>query len=112
MGKESARVVLITYPVRGAAAFARRLIEERLAACVNRVPIRSTYRWQGKVEEAGEILLLVKTSAARLSALERAVRAGHPYELPEFVVLAPEQVEARYGVWLSTESAPRRGAGS
>ena len=107
--KGSLRVVLITHPARGAAAFARDLVEKRLAACVNRLPIRSTYRWKGVLEEAGEVLLLVKTSAARIRALERAVRAGHPYELPEFVVLAPERVEARYGAWVAAESAALRG---
>ena len=111
MGRRgSARVVLITHPTRGAAAFARGLVEERLAACVQRIPIRSTYRWKGAIEEASEVLLLVKTSAARLPALGRAVRAGHPYDVPELVVLAPAEVEARYGAWLAAETTPQRRA--
>ena len=62
------------------------------------------------MESAREALLLVKTSAARLSALERFVRSHHPYECPELVALAPRRVEPRYLAWLlgETRSAPRR----
>ena len=106
---ESARVVLITHPVHGAAAFARTLVEERLAACVNRIRLQSVYRWRGAIEEADEVLLLVKTSAVRLAALERALPRLHPSELPEFVALDPARVEARYRAWLLAETVPRRG---
>ena len=107
--KGSACVVLITHPIRGAAAFARGLVEQRLAACVNRIPIRSTYRWKGALKEAGEVLLLVKTSDTRLEALYHAIHASHPYELPELVVLAPAWVGADYQAWVLAETAARRG---
>ena len=107
-GMSSARVVLVTHPPRGARAFALRLIERRLAACVNLTPISSLYRWRGKVEGAREVLLFVKTTAARVRALERWVRAEHPYECPEFIVLAPQHVALRYLRWLGGETRPDR----
>jgi periplasmic divalent cation tolerance protein len=101
-----ARVVLVTHPARGARAFARGLVELRLAACVQLVPIGSLYRWRGRVEAAREVLLVLKTTAARVAALQRHVRAAHPYDTPELVVLPAAHVEARYLAWLRAESAP------
>ena len=104
----SARVVLVTHPPRGARAFARLLVERRLAACVNLVPLSSVYRWRGKVEGAREVLLVVKTTAARVGALERCVLAEHPYECPEFVVLAAGHAAAPYLRWLVGETRAER----
>ncbi|MEQ1893971.1 MAG: divalent cation tolerance protein CutA, partial [Planctomycetota bacterium] len=81
----AARVVLVTHPARGARAFARALVERRLAACVNLVPVGSVYRWKGKVESTRELLLVVKTTTGALARLERHVRAAHPAECFEFV---------------------------
>jgi periplasmic divalent cation tolerance protein len=106
MRAPSARVVLVTHPPRGARAFARRLVERRLAACVNLVPLASVYRWHGQVEGAREVLLVTKTTAARVPALERWVRAEHPYECPEFVVLAAQHVAPAYARWLAAETRP------
>ena len=100
----SARVVLVTHPTRGARAFARQIVERRLAACVNLVPVGSIYRWKGKVESAGEVLCLIKTTAGALARLERHVRASHPYECFEFVALTPARVERRYRAWLAAET--------
>ena len=86
---------------------ARALVSERLAACVNRVPgVQSTYRWQGQVEQAEEVLLLIKTTSDRLGALTARLRALHPYELPELLA-----VEARAGLpayldWVAAETTP------
>jgi periplasmic divalent cation tolerance protein len=99
-----ARIVLVTHPPRGAAAFARTLVERRLAACVNLVPLSSVYRWRERVERAREVLLLVKSTAGRLHALERHVRDEHPYECPEFVVLEPRHVAKGYLRWLVEET--------
>jgi len=71
-----------------AGPLARALVEERLAACVSRVPgLRSTYRWEGKLQEDAEVLLLIKTTAAALEPLQARVLELHPYEVPELVVL-------------------------
>lgn len=70
------------------------LVEARLAACVQQVPgVRSTYAWDGRIEHAQEILLLIKTADDRLDAVVETVRALHPYELPELLA-----VEARGGL--------------
>jgi len=80
---------------------ARALVERRLAACVNVVPnLTSVYHWQGVVEEAAEVLLLIKTTEERLSALEAALGELHSYEVPELLVLAPESGSQAYLAWL------------
>jgi periplasmic divalent cation tolerance protein len=99
------RVVLVTAPPRKARALARALVGRRLAACANLVPgVKSVYRWKGRVEEAGETLLVLKTSAARLPALAAAVRELHPYDCPEFVALRPDAVLPAYAAWVRAET--------
>lgn len=81
-------------------AFARTLVEERLAACVNVLPaMTSIYRWKGQLEQDREQQMVIKTTVDRLPALEMRVRELHPYELPEFLVLAAEGAAA-YVAWL------------
>jgi periplasmic divalent cation tolerance protein len=82
-------IVLTTFPAdRDAAPFARALVDERLAACVNILPpMESIYRWQGVVEQASERQLFIKTSLTRFKELKKRIAALHPYELPELVVL-------------------------
>ena len=82
-------LVLTTLPDRaGADRLAARLVEERLAACVNILaPCESVYRWQGAVETASEVPLLIKTTSARYPALEAVVQAMHPDEIPELIAL-------------------------
>ena len=101
-----ARVVLITHPEGGARDFARSLVERRLAACVNLVPATSVYRWRDAIEEDPEVLLIVKTTAARLGELERSLADDHPYDVPELVALTPTHVERAYLSWLSGETEP------
>jgi periplasmic divalent cation tolerance protein len=80
---------------------ARLLVERQLAACVNLIPnLVSIYRWQGAVEEAAEVLLVIKTAAETLPALEAAVRDLHSYEVPEFVVLDVQSASQPYLDWL------------
>lgn len=81
---------------------ARTLVEERLAACVNRISaLRSTYRWQGRVEDEPEVLLLVKTSGSRYEALEQRIAALHPYEVPEIIALPIVAGSKAYLDWLA-----------
>ena len=87
-----------------AGTFARTLVDERLAACVNvHGPMVSTYRWKGVVERDAERQIVIKTSRGRLAKLEARLRALHPYELPEFVVLDAKASEA-YGRWVDNET--------
>ena len=95
-------VILTTMPDdERADALARTLVDERLAACVNvQAPMSSTYRWKERVERETERPLVIKTTRARLPERRARLRALHPYELPEFVVLSAEAGEA-YGRWVS-----------
>ena len=98
------RIALVTAPDEAVATeLARAWVERGLAACVNVVPgLTSVYRWEGAVESARECLMVVKTTAARISELERSIASEHPYELAECVVLAPEHVETRYAAWIAS----------
>src|ERR1035437_464748 len=88
-----------------AQALASSLIEQRLAACVNILaPCRSVYRWQGKIEAAEEVPLLIKTTAERYAALELAIRAQHPYELPEIVAVPLSGGLPAYLSWVAEET--------
>ncbi len=84
---------------------ARALVEERLAACVGLLPgLRSVYRWQGAIESADEALLLIKTAADRLDALQARLRALHPYELPEIVAVEIAAGLPPYLDWIVAET--------
>jgi periplasmic divalent cation tolerance protein len=103
-----ARVVLSTIGSSDDAArrIARKLVEERLAACVNMMPIESCYSWKGKLVEDVEVLLVIKTTAARLAELERRLHEIHPYTVPEFVVIDPGHVAEPYLSWLTQTVKP------
>ena len=96
-------LVLTTLPNDGeAAAFARALVEERLAACVNLLPpMESTYRWEGKVERETERQAIIKTTRDRTVALWERVREMHPYEVPEFIVLPIVDGNDAYLRWIA-----------
>lgn len=84
---------------------ARALLDERLVACANLLPgAVSLYRWQGAIERAEEILLLLKTSRNRYRACEARLRELHPYELPEIVAIRPEAVLPAYASWVIAET--------
>ena len=95
-------LILTTMPDDDRAdAFARTLVEEQLAACVNvHAPMVSTYRWKGQVEREAERQLVIKTTRERLPDLEARLRTLHPYELPEFLVLAANGSDA-YAKWVA-----------
>lgn len=88
-----------------ASTIARRLVENRLSACVNLLPsVRSVYRWKGLLEEANEITLLIKTTKARYAELEAAIIAEHPYEVPEIIALSVAAGLPAYLEWISSET--------
>ena len=96
------RLVLVTAPdLKTARRLARAALEARLVACANLVPeIESHYWWEAKIERGSEVLILFKTRAARLAALERLIVARHPYDTPEFLALRLDRGSRRYLRWL------------
>ena len=103
-------LVLTSLPdLASAEKLAAALIELRLAACVNVLaPCRSVYRWQGAVQKEEERPVLIKTTRERYAALEAAIRAAHPYELPEIVAVPIERGLPGYLQWVIDETAPPR----
>ena len=99
------RVVFVSIPREEAKTFARKLVEERLAACVNIVPkMESYYWWDGKVLEDSESLLLIKTTAARFDDLQQYIVDRHPYDLPEIVALPITEGLEGYLKWVAEET--------
>lgn len=104
-------VVLVACPPEAAPRLARRLVQDRLAACVNLLPrVASHYRWQGRVQADAETLLLIKTTAARYPALQDAIHQHHPYELPEVIAVPVTRGLPAYLDWVaaSTRRTPRK----
>lgn len=104
---EGVLIVLTSLPSREAAAqLAQALVERRLAACVNMLAeCTSVYRWQGAIETAREVPLLIKTRAALYEAVEAAIRELHPYELPEIVAVTVQRGLPGYLEWIASETA-------
>jgi len=102
-----ARIVITTTGSREEAdRIARFLVEEQIAACVNLLPgLTSVYRWKGEVETAEEILLLIKTCAGNLEAVDAALRRLHSYEVPEMLVLEPKAGSQAYLEWIAHSTA-------
>jgi len=100
-------VVLTNLPELAAAnKLAQLLVEQRLAACVNVLAsCSSVYRWQGRIETATEVPVLIKTVAARYPRVEAAIRANHPYDLPEIVSVPVAAGLAEYLGWVAAECA-------
>ncbi len=100
--------MLTNLPDRASAEkLAEALVEAHIAACVNILaPCRSVYRWKGAVQHDEEHPVLIKTSAERYAALEKAVRALHPYELPEIVAVPIERGLPAYLDWVEAETRP------
>ncbi len=98
----SARIVLTTAAnIDEARNLARTLVEEHLAACATLIPaVESIYRWKGQLESSSETMLLLKTGAEQLPALENRLHALHTYETPEFLVLPVEAGSPGYLQWM------------
>jgi len=102
----STLLVWTNLPERAAAErLADMLIEKRLAACVNILaPCRSVYRWKGAVQHDEEHPMLIKTTAERYPAMEKALREGHPYELTEIIAVPISQGLTDYLAWVAAET--------
>src|SRR4051794_14533407 len=101
-----AMIVLTTLPdAEVAATLAKTVVEERLAACANLFPaLRSIYRWQSKIEDQNEVLVLFKTRQEQFARLQSRILELHPYEVPEVVALPIEQAYQPYLDWLTRET--------
>ena len=99
-------LVITNVPDRAAAdKLADALVADGLAACVNILsPCRSVYRWKGEVQHDEEFPLLIKTTRERYAALEQAIRAGHPYELPEIIAVPVERGLPAYLDWVAEQT--------
>ena len=107
----STLLVLTNLPDRAAAErLADQLIEKRVAACINILaPCRSVYRWKDAVRHDEEHPMLIKTTAEGYAALEAAIHAGHPYELPEIIAVPIERGLPAYLDWVAAETGASRG---
>ena len=85
---------------------ARELVERRLVACANAFPVASTYRWEGRLEEASEVAMLLKTLRARVDEVLRAVEELHPYEVPCVVAFPLAAGSPAYLDWVARETSP------
>ncbi len=96
-------VVLTTLPADAdSTGFAEMLVRERLAACVNVLPLMdSTYRWKGNIEHDRERQVVIKTTAVRLDGLQARIRDLHPYDVPELLVLRVDGGGEKYLSWIS-----------
>jgi periplasmic divalent cation tolerance protein len=104
---DQALLVLTNVPdLECAQLIARTLVEARLAACVNLLPaVQSIYRWQGQIEEATEITLLIKTTSQQVDSLQKAIVKLHPYDVPEIIATPIVAGYAPYLQWIATETA-------
>jgi len=88
-----------------AGQLAEKIISQRMAACVNRLgPCTSTYRWQGRIESASEVPLLIKTTRSAYGRLEQLIRGAHPYDLPAIVAVPVTTGLPAYRDWVRQES--------
>lgn len=104
----NARVLLVQTTVSTpdeAGHLADTLIARRLAACVQMAAIKSTYRWEGELETAGEIRLDIKTSPARKEALLSALHELHPYDEPEILIIPVSEASEGYAKWVAEETS-------
>ena len=115
MESSEAVVVLVTFPVDAdVRRFASALVDEGCAACVNILhEVESVYRWEGRVEQARERQLIVKTLRTRVDRLRRRVGELHPYDTPELLVLPVVDGDPRYVAWIeAATAAPFAGGGT
>ena len=107
---ERAVLVYTTWPsIVEAERAGRAIVERRFAACVNILPgMVSHYWWQGKIERAEEVVMLIKTRAGMADAVGEAVKAAHSYEMPSIMTLPVEQVDPDYHRWIVEETNQSR----
>jgi len=104
---DQALVVLVTASSADEARqIARGLLENRLAACVNVVPVESLFRWEGAIQQEAEALMIIKTRADAFDRLAHAIKAAHSYDVPEIIALPIAAGSAEYLKWIDDEVTP------
>lgn len=103
---QQALLVLTNVPDEAAArTIAHLLVKQRLAACVNMLPaVQSVYQWQGKLEQASEVTLLIKTTQERYAELEAAIKSAHAYQVPEIIAVPVVAGLPAYLDWIAAET--------
>jgi periplasmic divalent cation tolerance protein len=101
---KSYSIVLVTAPdLKTARMLAKAALTKRLIACANLIPkLESHYWWKGRIESSPEVLMLLKTTASKLAALEKLIVAEHPYDTPELIVVPIGRGSKRYLDWIAT----------
>lgn len=104
---EKIRVVLVTVPDMSAAEkIGKKIVEERLAACVNIVKdVRSIYMWEGKLQDEAELLLIIKTRESAFNLLKEKIKSLHPYSVPEIISLEVKEGNEEYINWVIKETS-------
>jgi periplasmic divalent cation tolerance protein len=103
---EDALLILTNMPdAQSAQSMAHSLVERKLAACVNILPgVKSVYRWQGNVEQADEVTLLIKSTQARYAEVEDAIKSMHTYSVPEIIAVPIVKGLPAYLNWIKQET--------
>lgn len=99
------RLVLTTVPRKSARGFARRLVQRRLAACANVLPVESEYWWESSLREEEESLIVFKTTERKANELRTVLARDHPYETPEVLEIRPARVNRKYLSWVTRSVA-------
>lgn len=99
------RMIIVTAPVREAEKLGRKLLQERLIACVSFIPqVKSLFWWKGKMDRADEAILVLKAPAKGIRKLKKRIAELHPYEVPEIVVLRVDDAWKPYAKWVRQET--------
>lgn len=105
MNQTKLSIVFVTCPIFDADRIAEQIVTEKLAACVNIVPIRSIYTWEGELKHEEELLLMIKTTPQNYDRLEKRLKELHTYEVPEIVAVESDKVWQPYFDWAATQTS-------
>lgn len=94
------KIVFVTAAEKDGSEIAEKLVTQKLAACVNIIPVRSIYKWKGKIEDDKENLLIIKTNVTKIDELKTTLKQIHPYEVPECLILSIEDGLPDYLNWI------------
>lgn len=107
------RMIFVTAPSKEAEKLGRKLLEERLVACVNLIPqVKSLFWWKGEIDHADEVLMILKAPAKGIRQLKKRIAELHSYEVPEIVVLRVEDAWKPYAKWVKQEATGQSETGA